>query len=829
MEQKSVLFSALGVGVGLGLGLASGQGLGKWANGSVAAEDELTGEKIEQELVRQIVDGRESSVTFDEFPYFLSEKTRLLLTSAAYVHLKQFDISKHTRNLAPASKAILLSGPAEFYQQMLAKALAHYFESKLLLLDVTDFSIKMQSKYGCIKKEPCHKRSISEMTLDKMSNLMESFSMLTQREETRGTLRRLTSGNDLTSRGFEGSSHPNRLKRNASAASDISSISSRSASSVSASSKRSTNLCFDEKLFLQSLYKVLVSVSETNPIIIYLRDVEKLIQSERFYTLFQRLLTKLSGPVLLLVSRLLEPEDDCQEVGEGISALFPYNIEIRPPEDESQLMSWKTRFEDDMKLIQFQDNKNHIAEVLAANDLECDDLGSICHADTIFLSSHIEEIVVSAISYHLMNNKEPEYKNGRLVISSNSLSHGLSIFQEGSRYPEGSLKLDRNTDSKGEEGEEIVKSESKSETVPENKNDLERSIPAAKNECPLPPKAPEVAPDNEFEKRIRPEVIPAKEIGVTFADIGSLDETKESLQELVMLPLRRPDLFKGGLLKPCRGILLFGPPGTGKTMMAKAIANEAGASFINVSMSTITSKWFGEDEKNVRALFTLAAKVSPTIIFVDEVDSMLGQRTRVGEHEAMRKIKNEFMTHWDGLMSNSGDKILVLAATNRPFDLDEAIIRRFERRIMVGLPSVESREKILRTLLSKEKTENLDFHELAQMTDGYSGSDLKNFCTTAAYRPVRELIKQECLKDQERKKRDEAEKSSEESSEEKEEASEERVITLRALSMEDMGVAKSQVAASFAAKGAGMNELKQWNDLYGEGGSRKKEQLSYFL
>ncbi|WZY69844.1 hypothetical protein YC2023_002084 [Brassica napus] len=829
MEQRSVLFSALGVGVGLGLGLASGQGLGKWANGSVAAEDELTGEKIEQELVRQIVDGRESSVTFDEFPYFLSERTRLLLTSAAYVHLKQFDISKHTRNLAPASKAILLSGPAEFYQQMLAKALAHYFESKLLLLDVTDFSIKMQSKYGYTKKEPCHKRSISEMTLDKMSNLMESFSMLTQREETRGTLRRLTSGNDLTSRGFEGSSHPNRLKRNASAASDISSISSRSASSVSASSKRSTNLCFDEKLFLQSLYKVLVSVSETNPIIIYLRDVEKLIQSERFYKLFQRLLTKLSGPVLLLGSRLLEPEDDCQEVGEGISALFPYNIEIRPPEDESQLMSWKTRFEDDMKLIQFQDNKNHIAEVLAANDLECDDLGSICHADTMFLSSHIEEIVVSAISYHLMNNKEPEYKNGRLVISSNSLSHGLSIFQEGSKYPENSLKLDRNTDSKGEESEEIVKSESKSETVPANKDDLESSIPAAKNECPLPPKAPEVAPDNEFEKRIRPEVIPANEIGVTFADIGSLDETKESLQELVMLPLRRPDLFKGGLLKPCRGILLFGPPGTGKTMMAKAIANEAGASFINVSMSTITSKWFGEDEKNVRALFTLAAKVSPTIIFVDEVDSMLGQRTRAGEHEAMRKIKNEFMTHWDGLMSNSGDRILVLAATNRPFDLDEAIIRRFERRIMVGLPSVESREKILRTLLSKEKTENLDFHELAQMTDGYSGSDLKNFCTTAAYRPVRELIKQECLKDQERKKREEPEKSSEEGSEEKEEASEERVITLRALSMEDMRVAKSQVAASFAAEGAGMNELKQWNDLYGEGGSRKKEQLSYFL
>ncbi|KAF2575997.1 hypothetical protein F2Q70_00005859 [Brassica cretica] len=431
-----------------------------------------------------------------------------------------------------------------------------------------------------------------------------------------------------------------------------------------------------------SISLVVVSVSKTNPLIIYLRDVEKLLESERFYKLFQILLNKISGPVLILGSRVLEPEDDCQEVSEGVSALFPYNIEIRPPEDESQLVSWKNRLEDDMKMIQFRDKKNHIAEVLAANDIQCDDLASICHADTMCLSNHIEQIVVSAISYHLIQTKEPEYRNGKLVISSKSLSHGLSIFQEGgSRSSEDSLKLDTNTDSKGKEGEVCSKSESKPESSsPENKNELEKSLPSNKNDNPLPPKAPEVVPDNEFEKRIRPEVIPADEIGVTFADIGSLDETKDSLQELVMLPLRRPDLFKGGLLKPCRGILLFGPPGTGKTMLAKAIANEAGASFINVSMSTITSKWFGEDEKNVRALFTLAAKVSPTIIFVDEVDSMLGQRTRVGEHEAMRKIKNEFMTHWDGLMTKPGERILVLAATNRPFDLDEAIIRRFERR-----------------------------------------------------------------------------------------------------------------------------------------------------
>ena len=213
------------------------------------------------------------------------------------------------------------------------------------------------------------------------------------------------------------------------------------------------------------------------------------------------------------------------------------------------------------------------------------------------------------------------------------------------------------------------------------------------------------------------------------------------------------------------------------------------------------------------------------------MDSMLGQRTRVGEHEAMRKIKNEFMTHWDGLMTKPGEQILVLAATNRPFDLDEAIIRRFERRIMVGLPSTENREKILKTLLSKEKAENVDFRELATMTEGYTGSDLKNLCITAAYRPVRELIQRERKKDLARKKKAQENNndSTDASSETKEPEKEEEPIVLRALNMEDLRQAKNQVAASFASEGAVMNELKQWNELYGEGGSRKKEQLTYFL
>ncbi|KAI4348008.1 hypothetical protein L6164_008771 [Bauhinia variegata] len=824
MEQKHVFLSALSVGVGLGVGfgLGSGQTVQRWVGGN-RQSGEISGEMIEQELMRQVVDGKDSKVTFDEFPYFLSERTPVLLTSAAYVHLKHMNISKHTRNLSPASRTILLSGPAELYQQMLARALAHHFESKLLLLDVTDFSLKMQNKYGCGRKEPSLKRSLSELTVEKMSSLFGSISNLPPTGETRGILRRQTSSVESKPRSI-GTSIKHR--RNASTSSDISSISSQSGLTNPAALKRTNCFCFDEKLFLLSLHKVLVSISETGSIILYIRNVEELfLQSKRLYNLFQKMLGKLTGSVLILGSRALDSVDDDREIDERLTVLFPYNIKIKLPEDETNPGNWKVQLEDDMKVIQFQDNRNHIAEVLTANDIECDDLNSINHSDTILLSNYIEEIVVSAISYHLMNTKVPEYRNGKLVISSKSLSHGLSLFQEGQIGGKDMLKLETNESKKDGEESTGAKNEVKSDTqAPESKSE----IPVTKKDGDISVPIKEVSPDNEFEKHIRSEVIPANEIGVTFADIGAMDEIKESLQELVMLPLRRPDLFKGGLLKPCRGILLFGPPGTGKTMLAKAIANEAGASFLNVSMSTITSKWFGEDEKNVRALFTLAAKVAPTIIFVDEVDSMLGQRSRAGEHEAMRKIKNEFMSHWDGLMTKASEQILVLAATNRPFDLDEAIIRRFERRIMVGLPSVENREMILKTLLAKEKVdENMDFKELAVMTEGYTGSDLKNLCTTAAYRPLRELIQQERMKEMEKKKKETEGQSTEAASDVKDK--EEQVITLRNLNMEDMRQAKSQVSASFVSEGSIMTELKQWNDLYGEGGSRKKQQLTYFL
>lgn len=170
----------------------------------------------------------------------------------------------------------------------------------------------------------------------------------------------------------------------------------------------------------------MVSVSKTCPTVLYIRDVEKLLsRSQRIYNLFQKMLNKLSGSILILGSQIIDPDDDYGDVDQRLTALFPYNIEIRPPEDENHFVSWKTQLEEDMKMIQLQDNKNHIIEVLAANDLDCRDLDSICLEDTMVLSNYIEEIVVSAVSYHLMNNKDHEYKNGKLVISSKRLDYSV--------------------------------------------------------------------------------------------------------------------------------------------------------------------------------------------------------------------------------------------------------------------------------------------------------------------------------------------------------------------------------------------------------------------
>jgi fidgetin-like protein 1 len=220
---------------------------------------------------------------------------------------------------------------------------------------------------------------------------------------------------------------------------------------------------------------------------------------------------------------------------------------------------------------------------------------------------------------------------------------------------------------------------------------------------------------------------------VHWEDVAGLEIAKNALKEAVVYPFLRPDLFMG-LREPARGMLLFGPPGTGKTMLARAVATESRSTFFSISASSLTSKYLGESEKLVRALFSLAKALAPSIIFVDEIDSLLSSRSGSGEHEATRRIKTEFLIQWSDLQraaagreqtekeKERGDasRVLVLAATNLPWAIDEAARRRFVRRQYIPLPEDDTRAAQLRRLLGHQKhnLDERDIQELVMLTDG---------------------------------------------------------------------------------------------------------------
>ncbi|XP_019195407.1 PREDICTED: ATPase family AAA domain-containing protein 1 [Ipomoea nil] len=249
---------------------------------------------------------------------------------------------------------------------------------------------------------------------------------------------------------------------------------------------------------------------------------------------------------------------------------------------------------------------------------------------------------------------------------------------------------------------------------------------------------------NTYEDVIACDVINPDHIDVEFNSIGGLEAIKQALYELVILPLQRPELFSHGkLLGPQKGVLLYGPPGTGKTMLAKAIAKESRAVFINVKISNLMSKWFGDAQKLVAAVFSLAYKLQPAIIFIDEVDSFLGQRKST-DHEALTNMKTEFMALWDGFTTDQNARVMVLAATNRPSELDEAILRRLPQAFEIGIPERRERVEILKVILRGEKVEeSIDYDYIAGLCDGYTGSDLLDLCKKAAYFPIRDLLDDE--------------------------------------------------------------------------------------
>ncbi|KAK9794900.1 hypothetical protein WJX73_000623 [Symbiochloris irregularis] len=249
-------------------------------------------------------------------------------------------------------------------------------------------------------------------------------------------------------------------------------------------------------------------------------------------------------------------------------------------------------------------------------------------------------------------------------------------------------------------------------------------------------------PDPELAEALMRDLL-VRSPNVRWADIAGLEEPKRVLHENVILPLLMPDYFQG-IRRPVKGVLMFGPPGTGKTMLAKAVATECSTTFFNVSAATLGSKYRGESERMVRCLFELAREHAPTTIFFDEIDSLCSTRGSQNEHEASRRVKTEMLVQIDGINGTAEGQrpqVMVMAATNCPWDIDEALRRRLEKRIYIPLPGTAERAELLRlNMQGVEVADDVDYADLAERARGYSGDDLTGVCRDAALNGMRRRI-----------------------------------------------------------------------------------------
>ncbi|XP_039685766.1 uncharacterized protein [Medicago truncatula] len=825
---------------------------------------------LKDSLQMRILNAENIDVSFESFPYYLSDTTKNVLITSAYIHLKCNGSGKYVSELPSLSPRILLSGPAgsEIYQETLSKALAKHFGAWLLIVDslsppgrtplkevdsTKEIPIPRTERTSMFTKRSTpaatihiqHKKPASSVdaqiiggsTSSSQAVLKQEVSTASSKGSAFKTGDRVKYVGDFPSAASSPQVFPSRGPSYGCRGKVLLAFENNGSSKIGVRFEKSIpdgndlgGLCEDDRGFfcsanhlvlvdgcggddsgkvaINEIFEIASSLSKSGALVLLIKDIEKGVAGNsevlksKFASLPQNvvvigshihpdnrkektqpgslLFTKFGGNQTALLdlafpdnfTRLHDRSKETPKVMKQLNRFFPNKVTIQLPQDEALLSDWKQHLERDVETMKAQSNVVSIRLVLNKFGLDCPELETLSIKDQTLTTENVEKIIGWAISYHFMHSSEASTEESKPVISAESIQYGFNILQG-------------------------IQNENKS---------VKKSLK-------------DVVTENEFEKKLLGDVIPPTDIGVSFNDIGALENVKDTLKELVMLPLQRPELFcKGQLTKPCKGILLFGPPGTGKTMLAKAVATEAGANFINISMSSITSKWFGEGEKYVKAVFSLASKIAPSVIFVDEVDSMLGRRENPGEHEAMRKMKNEFMVNWDGLRTKDRERVLVLAATNRPFDLDEAVIRRLPRRLMVNLPDAANREKIMRVILAKEElAPDVDLEALANMTDGYSGSDLKNLCVTAAHCPIREILEKE------KKERTSA-------------LAENKPLPrlcssadIRPLKIEDFKYAHEQVCASVSSDSTNMTELLQWNDLYGEGGSRKKTSLSYFM
>lgn len=278
---------------------------------------------------------------------------------------------------------------------------------------------------------------------------------------------------------------------------------------------------------------------------------------------------------------------------------------------------------------------------------------------------------------------------------------------------------------------------------------------------------------------------------VRWSEIAGLENCIQALREAIVLPMLKPELFTGAR-KPWSGILLFGPPGCGKTLLAKAAATECQATFFSASSAELLSKWLGESEKLISSLFKVARLKAPSLIFIDEIDSVATRRGEGTESGGERRVKTQLLSEIQGLKSTHDKPLLVLGATNRPWDLDNAMLSRFEKKVYVPLPDVPARAAIfsIHTAGVNMALDDEDFIELAVRTEGYSGRDISNVCREVIMLPIRELDMSGLLDDSDKE------------------------VKVRDVNINDFKKTLKRVKPM--TTGATLKQYEDWKDEYGE-------------